>query len=274
MIGVLMSNELMTENFDCCGGRPEPVPMQHVISKLDEYLGRNDYSHAESHLRFWLGEAELRNDRRGQLSLLNELMGLFRKTGQKDNAIDASDKALRLCGTLGLEGSTVHGTTLVNAATVYKAFGLASEALPLYIRAREVYESILTEYDGRRGGLYNNMALALVDLERYDEADQLYRSALGIMSHNRYGELEMAITYLNMANAAEARYGLIPAEQQINDCINRARELLDTPGIPHDGYYAFVCEKCAPTFGYYGYFLDEAEYRGRAEQIYSGGVGQ
>ena len=67
---------------------------------------------------------------------------------------------------------------------------------------------------------------------------------------------------------------VLPAEQHINDCINRARELLDTPGIPHDGYYAFVCEKCAPTFGYYGYFLDEAEYRGRAEQIYSGGVGQ
>ena len=29
--------------------------------------------------------------------------------------------------------------------------------------------------------------------------------------------------------------------------------------LKKDGYYAFVCEKCAPVFGHYGYFLTEIE---------------
>ena len=35
-----------------------PIPISRVLEKLDEHLGRNDYSSAEKHLLYWLGEAE------------------------------------------------------------------------------------------------------------------------------------------------------------------------------------------------------------------------
>ena len=35
-----------------------------------------------------------------------------------------------------------------------------------------------------------------------------------------------------------------------------------------DGYYAFVCEKCASVFGYYGRFFYDGELRARARGIY------
>ena len=35
-----------------------------------------------------------------------------------------------------------------------------------------------------------------------------------------------------------------------------------------DGYYAFVCEKCASVFGYFGYFVYEKELEKRARDIY------
>ena len=35
------------------------------------------------------------------------------------------------------------------------------------------------------------------------------------------------------------------------------------------GYYAFVCEKCAPTFEYYGYFLAAQDLNERAEAGYN-----
>ena len=35
------------------------------------------------------------------------------------------------------------------------------------------------------------------------------------------------------------------------------------------GYYAFVCEKCAPVFEYYGYFLTADRFRETAEKIYA-----
>ena len=40
------------------------------------------------------------------------------------------------------------------------------------------------------------------------------------------------------------------------------------PDTARDGNYAFVCEKCAPTFHYYGYFLWGAELEERARAIY------
>ena len=43
---------------------------------------------------------------------------------------------------------------------------------------------------------------------------------------------------------------------------------INTESLPRDGYYAFVCEKCAPVFGYYGYFLTEQELNRRAREIY------
>ena len=246
----------------------EKLSIKQIIDELDAHLARNDYVSAEAHLHHWIDEAQSRGDMRVKLSLLNELMGLCRKVGKREAAYGAAEGALELCSRLGLCGSATEGTTCVNAATVYKSFGDAACALPLYRRARQIYESTLEKYDSRLGGLYNNMALALVDMGEYAAADELYRRALEVMSHNKYGQLEMAITYLNMANAAEYERGLVEAEDIINQCIDRARELLDTPDIPRNGYYAFVCEKCAPTFGYYGYFLDEREYTARAKYLF------
>ena len=37
--------------------------------------------------------------------------------------------------------------------------------------------------------------------------------------------------------------------------------------VIHPGYYAFVCESCAPTFDYYGYFLAAKRFADRAKEI-------
>ncbi len=36
------------------------------------------------------------------------------------------------------------------------------------------------------------------------------------------------------------------------------------------GYYAFVCESCAPSFSYHGYFMTAEELKKRAKEIYDG----
>ena len=82
------------------------------------------------------------------------------------------------------------------------------------------------------------------------------------------GELEQAITCLNMADAVEGELGAEAGENKIAGLLEKAEKLLDTPSLPRDGYYAFVCEKCAPSFSYYGYFLEEEELMKRAEAVY------
>ena len=149
-------------------------------------------------------------------------------------------------------------------------WGGPAAPLPLYEKARAVYEAALPADDGRLGGLYNNMALALTDLDRYAEARALYEKALTIMREQPRGALELAITELNLANLAEAERGLLEAEAEIEARLDRARALLEEPSLPRDGYYAFVCEKCAPSFGYYGRFMDAQELKERSEKIYAG----
>ena len=88
------------------------------------------------------------------------------------------------------------------------------------------------------------------------------------MGKAEHGALEQAITYLNMANAAEDEKGLLDASETIDAYLETAQTLLNTPSVPRDGYYAFVCEKCAPTFEYYGWFAAANELNERARGLY------
>ena len=112
------------------------------------------------------------------------------------------------------------------------------------------------------------MALACAALGQYGEADALYDLAMAAMAKAPNGALEQAVTCLNRANLIEARDGMEAGEHAIYALLEQAEALLDREALPRDGYYAFVCEKCAPTFDYYGYFLIADDLDERAKAIY------
>ncbi len=245
-----------------------PVPQQRIVEKMNEYMSRRDYNGAERHLLYWLEEAKLGRDMRGQLLIENELIGHYRKTGNREKVFLSCEKALALLDELGFEGSVSSGTTYTNAATAYNAFGENDKAICLFEKARSVYEKNPMTEPQLLGGLYNNMALVYAAIRDYDTAFELYKKAYDIMGNVENGALEQAITCLNTANAVEDKVGMEKGEAQIFELLDKAWELLDSPIVKRDGYYAFVCEKCAPTFSYYGYFLVSDELKKRSEQIY------
>ena len=323
-----------------------PVPQRRIIEKMNEYMSRRDYSGAERHLCYWLEEALLGGDLQGQLMIRNELVGHYRKTGQREKAMENAAKALELLETLGMEKTISAGTTYVNAATACNAFGDHERSIALFIKAREAYENSAYTDAELLGGLYNNMALTCTALgqkrlaeradgvqsqdgcraqespreqagsqtqessreqagsqmlhggksaaEWFEEALTLYEKAAKVMAGVTDGELEQAITYLNMADTVEAKAGMEEGESRIYALLDRAEELLETKGeefLGRDerllsdraalrmlgreekarlGYYAFVCEKCAPTFAYYGYFLSADHFRETADRITEG----
>ncbi len=246
------------------------IPIKRIIDKLDEHLNRNDYESAEQHLNYWLTDAATVGDERGKLTLINERMGLYRKLGRKAEALADATTGIELLSQLEIQNSITAGTTYLNAATVYKAFGAPEQAVSLYEKTLDIYKETLPPKDSLFGGLYNNMALVLVDLQRFDQANDYYIKALNIMKDIENGELEQAITYLNMADAVAAQFGRQEADDMINRYINNAESLLETSHLPRNGYYAFVAEKCAPTFRFYGYFAYANELEKRARRIYEG----
>ena len=277
-----MSDYLKQEDYaepQCllCGPDPQSkeaaitrIPTGRVIEKLDAYFAKNDLGGAERHLRYWEKEALEGGDERGCYTVCNELMGLYRKLGRRDEALAYAGRTLALADKLGMTENVTGATALLNAGTVYKAFGAPAEGLPLFERAKAIYEAQLSPDDDRLAGLWNNMALTLVDLGRYDEAEALYDKAVALTLQTPGMQGDAAISLLNKANLIEARDGLLDGNEAICACLDKAEALLSDPALPRDGYHAFVCEKCAPTFGYYGYFACARELEERAEQIYAG----
>ena len=71
-----------------------------------------------------------------------------------------------------------------------------------------------------------------------------------------------------MADAVAEQSGLEEGEEEIARLLDRAYELLQDKSAPHDAYYAFICERCAPCFSYYGYFATAEELLQEAKAIY------
>lgn len=243
------------------------ISTERILSKLDEYLGKNDYISAERHILYWLEEAKAVCDESAILLLSNELMGLYRKLSKKEEALKVVASTLDLIEKMSIQDNVGAGTSFLNCATVYKAFEMTQESLVLFEKAVEIYEKELSSNDKRFGGLYNNMALALVDAGRFDEAYTLYDKAISVMSRAENGDLEIAITYLNIASAKEVEIGSVDGYNEITEYLEKAKHILDNHQNK-DGYYAFVCDKCSSVYGYFGYFAYENELNERAEKIY------
>ena len=244
------------------------ININTLISELDYLLSKNDYLSARDFLEKWVEASHNQNDNKALFSLCNECIGLYRKIGEKENCYKYCAKALDLLKILNIESTVTGATAYTNCATAYKAFGEAEKSIPFFEKAALLYERLLAENDPKLAGLYNNFALSLVDLKNFEKAFELYEKAIRVLDRNPQFNLEQAVSYLNMANAVEAQKGLENACEDIDILLDKAQKVLDEKYSEADGNYAFVCEKCAPTFGYYGRFLYENELKERARIIY------
>ena len=246
------------------------IPRDRVLGKLDSLLKSNNYTEAKRLLQYWLSEAQQTGDNQGILLMQNELMGLCRKLGEREQALQYAQDALDQVGKMNIDNTVGAATTYLNSATVCKAFGKPQDSINLFNMAKSIYERDLNPNDERLGGLYNNMGLTLVDLEHFREAEELYQKAIAVMSSLPQKEPEQAITYLNMASAAEMEYGKAGAQEKIERLAQKAIDCMEIGKDRTDGNYAFVCEKCASVFGYYGYEDYALQLKERCRRIYEG----
>ena len=244
------------------------VPQNRVREKVNEYMARRDYPGVERLLLYWLHEAEIGRDGRGKLMILCELIGHYRKTGEKDKGHTRIAEALAFTETENYTASISGAITYINAATAYNAFDENEKALPLFEKARDILSSCKNVEEELMGGLYNNMGLTLKTLGRYADAAAAFHEAVSIMSGISGGELEQAVSLLNLADTYCEAYGMPEAEGHIIPLLDRAESIFLNPSIPRNGYYAYVCTQSAPSFDYYGYFLTAEQLRRSADEIY------
>jgi len=246
------------------------IPRDRILDKLDSLLTKKDFAAAKRLLQYWLDEANATRDAHGVLLIENEWMGLCRKLGEEEEALRHAQNALDQVANMGIEDNVGAATTYLNCATVCKAFGRGEGAIHLFRMAQKIYERELPPNDERLAGLYNNMGLALVDQRNFQQAEEMYRKALAILETLTEKEPEEAITYLNLASAAEAKKGAEGARELIAEYSRKAADLLEIGKDRSDGHYAFVCEKCASVLEDFGFREDAARLKERYGRIYEG----
>lgn len=257
-----------------CGGKefyyPETetqgaIPVERIIEKEDEFLSRNDLASAEKLLRYWLDEAKALNDKRGELVVTSELTGVFRKTGNNEDSENYCAEILRLIDETDMAETTSGATFLLNVATNKKAFGDAKGALKIYDEVNKVFSKNLDADNALFGGLYNNSALSYADLGDYDTAISYFEKALEIAKNNG-NKLDEAVTYTNLSTTFLRKDPF--DDENVDKALDNALSLLNDESVTRDGYYAFVCEKCASAFSDAGRFIDAQDLSARARSIY------
>ena len=245
----------------------ETVPVPALIKELDALYNEGREPEAGVFLETWRWKARALGDWRGELSLLSELMGHYRRDKNREKGLRSVEDGLAIIREHRL-GSTVSGATvLLNAATTMKCFGKAAESVPVFEHVCRVYADNLDPLDYRFGGLYNNMALSYADVADYEKAELCYKRAMKVIEHCVDPDNELAVTLCNMAEMYER---MDPEDERIGQCMEAAWEHLNVPELPKDGYHAFTISKCAPSFDHFGYFLWSKILKERAEKIYAG----
>ena len=246
---------------------PQALDVPRLIERFDALCNQGREEDARDLLEQALETSKRGGDWRAELSITSELLGQYRRTGEAEKGLAAVQRALDLIRDHHM-GRTVSGATiLLNAATTLKAFGHARESIPIFTHVARVYADNLDPHDYRFAGLYNNMALSYDDVGDTESAERFFKLALRVIEKTEHPENDSAVTWCNLAEM----YGRRDLEdERIGDCLEKAWECLNAPGLRRDGYHAFTISKCAPTFDYFGFFLYAKELRERAKKIYAG----
>lgn len=210
------------------------MDMNKFFYDLDHLLADKKFAEAEEYMKDGLKKAEEECDAGATISICNELGGYYRATSRYAEGIPLYEKALELIYQLGLNGTEHHGTTLVNYATTVTLIGDIEKALQLDTAAATIFAEAGFSMDYRLATLYNNMSFLCMDLGHYEEAETSLNDALYILKALDETEIDVAVTYSNLANVYIAMDKLDEAKMSVK----MALDLFITESGRNDVHYA------------------------------------
>ncbi len=250
---------------ECSKETVKKINVERFITKLDSFFAHNDLQGATKHLFFWEKEARNLGDNLGLLTILNESIGFYRRTNDKEMALSALNEALKIINDNGLNNSVGAATIYVNAATTLKSFGNAKDCIDYFTIAEEVYEKNgKKDYD--YAALLNNKAAAFCDLKMYDEAKEYYFKAIEILNEEGKHDGDIAITYVSLAQLVFSEDS--SNVEKIEEYLDLSWEFLNSQRQVRDWSYAFVLTKCAPAFRFFKRKNEAKALEAVAREIY------
>ena len=135
--------------------------IQDVLTEYDSMFGKHTLKEIEGFLLKNMSEARFKSEHQELVTLLNEAIGFYRDTTQKEKALKLCGELIELLAHLNLEGSIPYATSLLNIANAFRAFGLHKEAVQLFEKVEDIYGNHFSKEDFMYASLYNNWAYSL-----------------------------------------------------------------------------------------------------------------
>lgn len=210
------------------------MTIQEIFTKLDGMFARNALGEVEPFLLSCLDKAKEENAFGNYISVGNELIGFYRSTSQFEKAFAIAEDVLLLMEELQLEETEHFATTLLNAATAYRAAGRLADALRDYTRALKIYEGTLEPEDYRFAGLYNNMSIMLEQMNENEKAAAFLERAISIVEKQKEARMELATSKTNLALLCFKMQEHQKAEQLLEEAIS----IFEENGEQTDAHYS------------------------------------
>lgn len=208
--------------------------VDNFFMTLDSYFANQEIDKVDPFLVSSLAQAKEEEDYGAYISICNEMIGFYRSISAFEKAYVAAEDVLLLMEELQMENTEHFATTLLNAATAYRAAGDYEIALRYYRQALQIYNGILPPQDYRYAGLYNNMSILLEKMEENEEAISYANKALAIIENLEGGEMETATTLTNLA----LLYFKISQPEKAKELLERALSLFEKNGENTDAHYS------------------------------------
>jgi prefoldin subunit 5 len=167
------------------------------------------------------------------LTLYNEGIGFYRERGASEKTVECCREAEKLIDEMELQGTVPYATTLLNAATGYRASGLFKESMERYNRVEALYKELLMPNDMYFAGLYNNMSLLYQELGDFMSAKYYLEQALYVDTQNPDARFETAVTLANLANTCVE----LGQYMEAKDSAKNSVEIFESIGV-EDAHYS------------------------------------
>lgn len=182
---------------------PATFDVNDFLHGLDDIFNRHAAStEAGPYLEQAAIDAENAGDEAGLLTVLNETLGFNRSQGKHKENQWIVQRTIELALRMGLEGSEVWATTLINCATAMRAAHQYDQAEDLYGQALTCAQKVYQSNDRRLAALHNNYSMLYSETNRLPQAEDELRKALHIIeasSVNPDEDIDVASSNTNLA---------------------------------------------------------------------------
>lgn len=175
------------------------MDIQKILTEYDAMFGVKSLEEIEEFLVQKIQEAGEQAEIGIVVTLLNEIIGFYRDTTQKEKALTRCQELTGILQALQMEGRLEYATSLLNIANAYRAFGLLGESLAAYGEVEKVYLEKLPAGDFGFANLYNNWSLLYQEMEEFENARDMLRRALRIVDSYETALIPQATTRTNLA---------------------------------------------------------------------------